>query len=232
MIEAADESAAATPGATARLDGARSLIAVPMLKDDDLVGAIIIYRQEVRPFFEKQIELVKNFAAQAVIAIENTRLLSELRESLEQQTATSEVLGVISSSPGELKPVFDTMLENAVRICGAKFGNLFLLEGERYRIVAVQGEPHYAEYNRANPVTEVKDAAGSHSIACGGEQRLHIPDMREDPSYLAGNKRIAALVEDANGAPNFPVRTTAEGRRVYRRHRDVPPGSPSLHPSR
>ena len=110
----------------------RTLVAVPMLKDREVVGAFAIYRQEVRPFTDKQIELVQNFAAQAVIAIENTRLLNELRqrtddltESLEQQTATSEVLSVIAGSPGELEPVFQAMLENATRICEARFGTLF-----------------------------------------------------------------------------------------------------------
>ena len=105
--------------------GARTLVIVPMLKDSEVVGAIGIYRQEVRPFTDKQIELVTNFAAQAVIAIENTRLLNELRESVQQQTATADVLKVISSSPGELEPVFKAMLEQATRVCDAKFGILF-----------------------------------------------------------------------------------------------------------
>src|SRR5262249_16539201 len=137
------------------LAGARSLFMVPMLKESRLIGAIAVYRQEVRPFGEKQIELVQNFAAQAVIAIENTRLLNELRqrtddlsqrttdltEALEQQTATSEVLQVISSSPGDLEPVFAKMLENAVRICDAKFGNIYRWDGDALKLAATHNTP-------------------------------------------------------------------------------------------
>ena len=139
-----------------RLAGARTVLAVPMIKDGELIGVFVIYRQEVRPFTDKQIALVQNFAAQAVIAIENTRLLNELRqrttdltESLEQQTATSEVLSVISSSPGELEPVFQAMLENAIRICDAKFGNLLRFDGNAFRFAAGAGiPPKLAEFHR------------------------------------------------------------------------------------
>jgi class 3 adenylate cyclase len=125
-----------------------------MLKEDGLIGVISVNHQEVRPFTDKQVELVKNFAAQAVIAIENARLLNELRqrtddltESLEQQTATSEVLKVISSSPGELEPVFNAMLANATRICEAKFGTILQFDGERFRCMAEVGSPPvFAEF--------------------------------------------------------------------------------------
>jgi transcriptional regulator with GAF, ATPase, and Fis domain len=128
--------------------GARTNLAVPMFKEDEVIGAIIIYRQEVRPFSDKQIELIRNFASQAVIAIENARLLNELRqrtadltESLEQQTATAEVLRVISSSPGDLEPVFRAMLENATRICEAKFGILFRFDGTNFHPAAQFNTP-------------------------------------------------------------------------------------------
>ena len=141
--------------AAIELGGVRTFLAVPMLKDGEVIGAFLLNRQEVRPFTDKQIELVKNFAAQAVIAIENARLLNELRqrttdlsqrttdltEALEQQTATSEVLQVISGSPGNLEPVFTAMLERAVRVCGAKFGNVYRWDGERLRAIASQDTP-------------------------------------------------------------------------------------------
>ena len=179
-----------------------------MLKDDELVGGIIIYRQEVRPFSDKQIELVKNFAAQAVVAIENTRLLNELRqrtddlsEALEQQTATSEVLRVISSSPGELEPVFQAMLENAVRICEAKFGTLWLREGDAFRAVALHNAPPaYAEARRRELLLRPPPDTALGRVA-STKQVVQIDDIgkhRYDPEWRAaielGNYRTVVSV--------------------------------------
>src|SRR6185437_3543999 len=127
-----------------------------MLKDNMLIGALVIFRQEVRPFTAKQIGLLTNFAAQAVIAVENARLLNELRqrtddlsEALEQQTATSEVLRVISGSPGDLQPVFEAMLESSVRICDATFGNIYRWDGEFLHLLAAHNTPPaLAEFRR------------------------------------------------------------------------------------
>ena len=142
VVHIADECAASIPGGTARLGGARSLIAVPMFKHDELVGAINIYRQEVRPFTDQQVEVVKNFAAQAVIAIENARLLNELRESLQQQTATADVLKVISRSAFDLQTVLETLSASVARLCEAYDAVLFLRRGERLHVKA-----HYGPIN-------------------------------------------------------------------------------------
>jgi GAF domain-containing protein len=125
------------PVAAVEIAGVRTIVAVPMFRETEAVGVIAIYRKEVRPFTNKQIELVNDFAAQAVIAIENTRLLTELRESLQQQTATADVLKVISTATGELEPVFRIMLENATRICSAHFGSLWRFEDGAARVVRI-----------------------------------------------------------------------------------------------
>ena len=179
----------------ADLTGARTIATVPMLKDDELVGVISIFRQAVHPFSDKQITLLANFAAQAVIAIENTRLLNELRQSLEQQTATAEVLGVISSSPGDLKPVFDAMLENAVRICDAKFGFMNRYDGDTWKIAAVHGAAlAYTEYlqqrgyQRPGPETVVARIASTKQI-------VHIADLAASRGYAERDPVVVAAVE-------------------------------------
>jgi GAF domain-containing protein len=160
--------------------GIRTLVIVPMLKGSELIGAIAIYRQEVRPFTDKQIELVQNFAAQAVIAIENARLLTELRQSLEQQTATADVLRVISSSPGDLQPVFEALLGNAVRICDAQFGNLALLEDDGFRFVAHHGAPQ--KYRLAREREPFVRGTTSLNRAIMTKQIVHVADVAaEEP---------------------------------------------------
>jgi len=175
--------------------GARTLLCVPMLKEDDLIGAIVLYRQEVRPFTNKQIELVKNFAAQAVIAIENVRLLNELRESLQQQTATAEVLRVISSSPGDLGPVYRALLENAVRICQAKFAAMYLGNGETFRLTAEHDAPAaWVEQRRSEGVFRPHPDSGLGLIAAK-RQVAYIPDLMQQRAYIERDPRVVANVE-------------------------------------
>jgi GAF domain-containing protein len=185
-----------------QLAGVRTKLSVPMLKEEDLIGVIEIDRREVRPFTEKQIELVENFAAQAVIAIENTRLLNELRqrtddlsESLEQQTATSEVLQTISRSPGDLQPVFETMLENAVRICDAKFGKIRRWDGEVLHLVATHNAPSaFADARRHSQLRPTSGTPIGRMVAT--KTVIHVADLAADQGYIEERSpSIVAAVE-------------------------------------
>ena len=194
LFHTADDTAEAVPGPAARLAGARSTLCVPMLKDDALIGAIVIYRQEVRPFTDKQIELLTNFAAQAAIAIENTRLLNELRRSLEQQTAAAEVLRVISSSPGELEPVFQAMLENATRICEANFGTLTLFEGDAFRLGALyNAPPAFAEFMQRGPIRPGPNVPLGRVART--KQVVHVADIRTELGYIERDPLAVAGAE-------------------------------------
>ena len=178
----------------------RTSLGVPLLRKGEIIGVFVIVQSQVNPFTEKQIELVTTFADQAVIAIENVRLFEaeqqrtrELTESLEQQTATSEVLKVISGSPGELGPVFQAMLENAVRICSAKFGVLALSEGDAFRAVALHGAPRaYAEVRRREPVMRFGPGTATSRVT-KTKQPVQVADIRAEPAYANDPQRLAFL---------------------------------------
>ena len=195
--------------ASVELGKFRTVLGVPMLKDDELIGVITLNRQEVRPFTDKQIELVKNFAAQAVIAIENTRLLNELRESLQQQTATADVLKVISSSSGNLEPIFQAMLTNATQICRARFGTLNLCEGDALRRVALhnappQYTPRRGEVFRPHP-------AGPLGHVIKTKQFVHIEDIRTCQPYLEGDRVLVGFADVAGARTVLAVPMLKEG---------------------
>src|SRR5262245_46827637 len=182
-------------GQVAKLAGARTLLVVPMLKEEELIGVFACTRPVVKPFTEKQIELVTTFADQAVIAIENVRLLNELRESLQQQTATSEVLRIISSSQDRLEPVFQAVLENATRLCEAEFGILWLAEGDKWRSVALHGLPaELAEARQREPVVHfVPNTPIGRVIRT--TQLVHVDDLTKEPGYLERNPRLVSFIE-------------------------------------
>jgi GAF domain-containing protein len=175
--------------ATIELANARSLVGVPLLKDNEVVGVIAIYRQEVRPFTDKQIELLQNFAAQAVIAIENTRLLNELRQSLQQQTATADVLKVISRSTFDLQTVLDTLTASAARLCEADLGTVQLRDGDAYRLASNYGySPEAERYLLEHPVRPDRGSGVGRVVLEG--RPIHLPDVLADPEYqLIGHQR-------------------------------------------
>jgi GAF domain-containing protein len=182
----------------AELGGIRTCLAVPMLKEHELIGSISLLRQEMRPFTDKQITLLTNFAAQAVIAIENARLLNELRkrttdltEALEQQKAASEVLRVISTKPGDLEPVFATMLENTVRICDADFGTIYRWDGDALQLVANRNAPPaFAEARfsafRPSPKTPTGRMIVNKKVVHTADLRVEQADIDRDPWIAAG----------------------------------------------
>ncbi|MFZ0029477.1 MAG: GAF domain-containing protein, partial [Pseudolabrys sp.] len=181
--------------------GARTYLIVPMLKEGELVGSISMFRQEVRPFTDKQIELVKNFAAQAVIAIENARLLNELRqrtddlsESLEQQVATSDVLRVISSSPTNVQPVFDSIAESAVRLCDGQFSFVVRFDGKVMDFASCCGlsAEGLDAFHSILPMPASEDTAAGRAIV--RRAVVEIPDVEADPSYGARGRGLAKAV--------------------------------------
>jgi two-component system NtrC family sensor kinase len=193
--------------------GGRTAIWVALRKDAALLGAFVIYRTEVRPFSDKEIAVLENFAAQAVIAIENARLLTETREALEQQTATAEVLRVINSSPGDLAPVFDAMLEKAMRLCEAAFGILLVRDGDQFQTAAVHGmPPGLGEFLSSTPREPGKHTAVRRML--NGEDFVQFEDMKKEPAYQSGDPRQRAFVELGGTRTYIAVALRKDGKLV------------------
>jgi two-component system, NtrC family, sensor kinase len=185
--QVADMAVAEPASRVAKLGGARTLLNVPMINENEVIGVIGIYRQEVRPFTEKQIELVTNFAAQAVIAIENTRLLNELRESLQQQTATADVLKVISRSTFDLQAVLDTLVESAARLCQADLAAISRPKGEFFEHLTSYGySPDHSQYMKTHPIPSGRGSVSGRTALEG--KIVHIADVRADPDYTLADR--------------------------------------------
>ena len=167
--------------ATIEVAKGRTLVVVPMLKEKEVVGIICIYRQEVRPFTEKQIALVESFAAQAVIAIENTRLLHELRQSLQQQTATADVLKIISRSTFDLQTVFETLVESASRLCRAEQAAILRMKDGQFHIIAAHGSDEFKHYMQAHPIAIDRSSVSGRAALEG--RVVQVPDVLTDPEY-------------------------------------------------